>query len=195
MGRAARAGAAARQGFGAGLGPKEWPGGLGRGLKSAAAEDGDDLGLHVIQGDGAEIAAVLGLGAIVAEDEYMTLGNAEGVGLALEGIGGIENLTTLGGAVDEEGAAVIKGDDIHGAGHDAADMAPALNGIDDHIILGVSVLKTIAKNQVAVFDGGEHAAAFRLGEKEDLRDQEPAAEGDEKDAQEQLEIIPAKEGL
>lgn len=38
-------------------------------LQPSSSEDGDDLGLHIRYGDGAEVTAVFGLGAVVAQDE------------------------------------------------------------------------------------------------------------------------------
>ena len=50
------------------------------GLYALSAENGDDLGLHILHGDRAVIPAVLCLGPVVAQDEHMTLRNGIGIG-------------------------------------------------------------------------------------------------------------------
>ena len=72
-------------------------------LDSAAADDGEDFAVEILQGDGAVGTAVRCVGAEVAQQEHASLGDAVGQGQRVgDGLGGVEHLLVLDAAVDQQ---------------------------------------------------------------------------------------------
>lgn len=162
--------------------------GWGRRLDSPAAQDGDCFAVQVGEGDGAEVAGVLGLGAVVAQDEHVALGDDVGVFVILAGIGGVHDFAALGGAVDLEGALLGDGHHVALPGYDAADPYLPFRFVEHNIIFGKILLDAVDQQQVAVFHGGEHLIAADLMEGKYLGEQNKQHQHQQDDPEEQAAV-------
>ena len=158
------------------------------GSEAPAAENGDDLSLYLFQGNRAEIPAVFGLGAVVAQKEQMVFRNQIGIGQAFPGVGGIEDFSGLVGAVDQQAAGVVQHDHVGFPGGNASKAGMALGCVDDDIILGVVLLNPEGDDQIAVLQGGKHGVAPNLGNEEHLTQQHPGCQCQKQHTQQQTPI-------
>ena len=128
-------------------------------LQAPPPQQGDHLCFDVGEGNGAKIPAVLGLRAVVSQDEDAVRGDGVGVLEGVFRVGGVKDLAALGRAVDDQRSRIVQCDEVVLAAQDTAHPELAVLLIEHHVVLGVSALQPVADEQVAVLDGGEHAVA------------------------------------
>ena len=126
------------------------------GSQRTPTDHGYYLGFHVVQRYRAEIAAVLTLCPVIAENKDAAVRDGIWVAQSLLGVGRVHYLPGLRGSVHEECAAPVDGDDVGGTAKHAACAPFALCSIDDDIVLAEVYLQPVAHQQVAVLDCREH---------------------------------------
>ena len=118
----------------------------------------DDLPLELAFLDGAEGSAVLGAGAVIAEEEGFVVGEGEGVrdvGV-VPGCAVVNVALDHGAVVDDEAGAVGDFDGVAGLGDDASDVGPAVLLEDNDVVCDVAVLEAVVEHEVAGADPGLH---------------------------------------
>ena len=118
----------------------------------------NDLFVNVFEEDRSEVPAVLRFGAEIAEDEYRAFGNDDRQVFFSAGVGGIDDLAALHGAVDHERAALADEDTVAALGNDSAAVGFPVGFIEDDIVL-LQVAGAVAEGEVSVAEAREHIAA------------------------------------
>ena len=111
---------------------------------AAAAQQGDDLGFQLREGHRAKIAAVLGLGAVIAKDEDAAFRHRVGVLQRVLCVGGVEDLAALGGAVHHQSAGRVQIDEVVLPCQDAAHPQLAACAVEHHVVFGVDALLAVS---------------------------------------------------
>lgn len=158
------------------------------GSEAPTAENGDDLSLYLFQGNRAEIPAVFGLGAVVAQKEQMVFRNQIGIGQAFLGVSGIQDLSCLMGSVHKQLPAVVQYYGVRCSCNDPPNMGFAVHCVNDHIILGIFLLNPKGNYQIAILNSGEHGVSADLGNQEHLGKHNPACKRQKQHTQQQAPI-------
>lgn len=126
----------------------------------------------------------------------MSVRDSVGIGQGLLGVGGVEDFTTLLGAVDQKSAIFIDGDHVALPGDNPADPGLAANTIANHIVLGIVALEPEANEKIAVLHRWKHGVAAHLRDQEHLSEQDPANGGEKHDPRQQAHIaLPVQDAV